>query len=139
MNNSINTIELLLNQIKTNSISWTSLDFFKKYLKLKKQSLRDVNIFRLYALYLQENKFLFDCSDTYFSIYNDSLYILSKNLSEFEFRFDVYKLSENDAKWQQIEAPISLLLRFKNAIVLTNSDTTEECEEVYNVLNSIKE
>ena len=82
--------------------------------------------------FLQENKFLFDCSDTYFSIYNGSLYILSKNLSEFEFRFDFYNLSEKDAKWQQLEAPISLLLRFKNAIVLTNSDTNEECEKVYN-------
>lgn len=136
MNNTINRIEHLLDEIKNNNISWTSLEYFKKYLKSFNMSLRDVDIFQLYALYLQENKFLFDCSDTYFSISDKNLYIFSKNLSEFEFRLDVFDISQTNGGWTHLDAPLNLLLRFKNAITLTKDDTDEICKNTLDSLNS---
>ncbi len=137
MSNNNNTrIESLLDRIKQNSITWTSLDFLKKYLRENNKSLRDIPVFQLYAVYLQENKFLFDCKNTYFSITNDHLYVLSKDLNDFDFRFDKFNLHKNN-DWQQAEAPVSVLLRLKNAIILTNNDSSDECEKVLSVLNQI--
>ncbi len=129
MTATIDTIESLVDRIKTKDISWISLDYLKTHLRSNGESLSDINIFQLYVEHLRKDKFVFDCKESYFSLTDTHLYILSKKINELEYRLD--KFNYNTKKiWINNEFSINSLLRLKNAIVLTNTDIGNEYETV---------
>lgn len=138
MSNSNNVIESLIECIKKCEITWTSMDYIKKYLKQENRSLRNIQTLQLYAIYLQENKFLFDCTNTYLALKNDKIFILAKNLNSFDFRLDIFSPNDSNAEWKKVEAHISILLRLNNAIILTNEDSNDECKNILNILENIQ-
>ena len=138
MINKNDIIEELIQQIKDNAINWTNLDAFKKYIKSNNQSLRDIPILQYYSLFLQSNKFLFDCIDTYFSISDEYLYILSKKQNSLNFRLDRFEIKSENIVEESIDESLEKLLRLKNAITITNDDSSKECSQIYDVLIKIK-
>ena len=136
MTETINTVESLIDRIKSNTINWTSLDYLKTHLRENGESLADVILFQLYVEHLRKDKFVFDCKESYFSLTSTHLYILSKKNNELEYRLD--KFNYNSKKlWVNTESSLSVLLRLKNVILLTNSDTEDEYEKVLSKIKSI--
>lgn len=131
-----NLLDSLVERIKTYTIKWTSIDCLKGYLRNNQKSLTDIEIFRLYTEHLRKDKFIFDCKESYFSLTNSHLYILSKNLHDLEYRLDKYNFASKK-QWFNTEFSTSGLLRLKNVIVLTNSDSEDECKAVLTSLKDI--
>lgn len=131
-----NLLDSLVERVKTSDIKWTSIDCVKSYLRNNQKSLTDIDIFRLYTEHLRKNKFIFDCRESYCSLTNSHLYILSKNLHDLEYRLDKFNFTSKK-EWINTDFSTSALLRLKNVIVLTNSDSEDECESVLTSLINI--
>lgn len=131
-----NLLDSLIERIKANTIKCTSIDCIKGYLRNNQKSLTDIEIFRLYTEHLRKDKFIFDCRESYFSLTDSHLYILSKNLHDLEYRLDKFNFISKK-QWINTEFSTIGLLRLKNVILLTNSDSEDECESVVKSLKDI--
>lgn len=130
-----NLLDSLVERVKTTTIKWTSLDCIKSYLRKNQESLSDIKVFQLYTEYLRKDNFIFDCKESYISLTDSHLYILSKNLYDLEYRLDKFNFCSKK-EWINTDFSTSSLLRLKNIIALINSDSEDKCTSV---LTSLKD
>ena len=131
-----NLLDSLVERVKTTTIKWTSLDCIKSYLRKKQESLSDIKVFQLYTEYLRKDNFIFDCKESYISLTDSHLYILSKNLYDLEYRLDKFNFCSKK-EWINTDFSTSSLLRLKNIIALINSDSEDECTSVLTSLKRV--
>lgn len=121
-------VELIKNTT-TYNCDWINLSTFKEYLLQKELSLKDVSVLHAFLVHLQNERFIFECKDTYITYFQEEIFILSKSKYSFDYRLDCYELTANTLNWEEIRTSISLLLRLRNAIVITNSN--DDCDALF--------
>lgn len=98
------------------SIIWTQVGNLKRYLKDRNGSMRNVAYLNTYLDFLQKFQFIFDCEETYITVYEQCIYILAKDKRFLNYRMDYSKI-DNSSKspWEEVSASFLTLLRLRNA------------------------
>ncbi|MGN0456466.1 MAG: hypothetical protein ACI4F2_06385 [Acutalibacteraceae bacterium] len=125
----------LIRATKFRKIEWISMDTLKGCLKNRRLSLRDVTPIHIFLEHLQEDKFIFECFNTYITCFYNTIYIFSKSKYSSVFRLDMMSTEESTPKWSQLKTNPSLLLRLRNAIVITNNHTSN-CDKLLYALST---
>ena len=100
-------------------IKWTRMDNLKSDLKEQGLTLNDIPYIHSYLELLQNNLFIFDCENTYLSVYENELIVFSQSKFSHEYRLDLLNLIE-ECNWKQMRTNIYVFLRLRNAILLTD-------------------
>lgn len=133
---SLNNVIDLINNTKTKKLGWLNLAVLKEYLRNIDVSLNEIDQLHKFLLHLQKDKFIFNCINTYVTVFNEKLYILSQSKYSLIYRLDVLDLNNNNALWKRNAVPSRLLLRLRNTILLTNNeDLPEECSEFLDTIS----
>ena len=109
----------ILTDTKEGLCDWIRMDILKEILKDQNLSLSENLYLKKYLSYLQAENFIFDCTDTYLSMNEKEIMILSKSKYAYIYRFDILNLDEENSQWIQMEVNIAFLLRLRNAIMFT--------------------
>ena len=112
----------ILTDTKEGLCDWIRMDLLKEILKDQSLSLSENLYLRRYLSYLQSENFIFDCTDTYLSMNEKEIMVLSKSKYAYVYRFDILNLDEENSQWIQMEVNMAFLLRLRNAIMFTPSN-----------------
>ncbi len=118
----------LIKDTKFNEITWINMDYLKSYLRKDGISINDIRVLRDFLLYLQSERFIFDCENTYLSKSEDCLFIVSKSKYSNEYRVDYYDFNLKSA-WNKAICSFSHILRLRNIIEISREDNESECAE----------
>lgn len=134
---SIKITDNLIELTKTSGITWINVEALKAFLRKSGQSFNDNQILHEYLVFLQGERFIFDCTNTYFAIMDDVLFSFAKGKYSFEFRLDKLDFSKSSLEWKKIDAPINMLLRIRNSITVVSSDLEDDIyTDFLNVISS---
>ncbi len=122
----IKLTDLLVNCTKDEKLNWINMEIFKTFLRDAEKTLNDVDRLNKLLTHFQKDSFIFDCTNTYLAIYDESLFIFSKSKYTFLYRLDHIDLTDPNSDWKSMNVPDNLLLRLRNAIELTLEDTNDE-------------
>ncbi len=123
-------IDSLINSTKNNHMQWINMEFLKEYLKRDDISLNVIPKLRDYLLYLQQERFIFDCSSTYLGVNENRFFVLSRSKYSSLYRIDMLELDSECASWREVLTPISSILRLRNVIDVINQDNDSECADL---------
>lgn len=126
-------VSSIIDSTKSLSLNWINMSKLKDYLRSRDLSLAEIPSLHSFLKYLQAERFIFECTDTYVSFYQNEIIVLSKSKYSFGYRLDSFATNLFDPKWQRININLSLLLRLRNAIVVTDSNE----DDVEGFLNTI--
>lgn len=131
----IKEFDNLIEMTKSFEIVWIKMEYFKSFLANMDKTLTSFNLLHKYLENLQQEKFIFDCSDTYMSIHENEYYIFAKSKISFQYRIDKIELSNIDCGWEKMNIPSNMLLRMRNAIDLIAYDDNEsDCEKLISAI-----
>ncbi len=118
-------IKIILNLIeltKFKKCDWIRIDALKKHLRKVGISLNDIDYLHSYLKYLQDDRFIFDCESTYVTVFENIIYVFSRNKYSYDYRLDMFSIDGTLSNWEKLNSNISLLLRLRNAIIITDFD-----------------
>ena len=111
----------IIDSTKSLSLNWINLSKLKDYLRSRDLSLAEIPLLHSFLIYLQSERFIFDCTETYVTFFQNEIIIFSKSKYSFGYRLDSFTINLSNSKWQRININLSLLLRLRNAIVVTDN------------------
>ena len=127
----------LISETKERAIKWVKLSDLKTYLKQEDKSIIDFACMQQYSVFLQTHKFIYDCEYTYVAEYDNILLVFSKSKYTFAYRLDYLNLNNSQCGWNNLNTPISMLLRIRNVIgIVTPQATAEDCSNVMSIISS---
>lgn len=133
----IKEADLLVDATIKLSLDWVKLETFKAFLKKNEKSLGDISTMQKYLEHLQKDLFIFDCAYTYLTVYENTLFILSKSKHSLTYRMDRLGLVNQSEEWQSMNIPTNMLLRIRNAIDIIANPTEEDmCVELLSTISS---
>ena len=74
----IKQADILVDATKNANINWVNVEFLKAYLRKNEMSLNANQVLHEYLVHLQKDKFIFDCSETYLSLFENTLFAFAK-------------------------------------------------------------
>lgn len=128
-------ISKIIESTKAYNLNWINMSDFKDYLHSRDLSLNEIPPLHRFLEYLQFERYIFDCMDTYISYNQGEILVFSKSKYSYEYRLDFFETHSIDPKWQGINTNLSMLLRLRNAIVATDIDE-EDYEEFFQLICS---
>lgn len=131
---SSNVLHNLIEITKNNKCDWIRISILKTYLRNKELSMSDIPCLHLFLKYLQKDRFLFDCMESYITHYQKIIYVLSKSKYTYEYRVDILSMDEGSSNWYKLNSSSSAILRLRNAVVVTNEN--DDCEKFISSISS---
>lgn len=133
----IKQADILVDATKDLNILWINVEFLKAYLRKNGKSLNMIQVLHEYLVHLQKERFVFDCSETYLALSENTLFAFAKGKYSFTYRLDVIKYNGEALKWEKTKTPSNMLLRLRNAINIMSTDTDEEmCSNLIATISS---
>lgn len=128
---------LLVDSTKSQIINWVNVEDLKAFLRRHDQSLNSVQSIHEYLVYLQKDKFIFDCAYTYLVVHDDVLFFFAKGKYSFTYRLDKLELGNPTIEWKRVRVPTNILLRIRNAISIISTYTNDDmCDNLLATISS---
>lgn len=118
----------LIKETKYNTITWVNMGYLKSYLRRDDLSLNSIQVLKEFLQYLQAQRFIFDCENTYLSKFNDTLIVVSKSKYSDEYRVDSFDFKSN-LGWNRLLCSFGYILRLRNIIEFSYENNEYECSE----------
>lgn len=133
----IKQTDLLVELTKTKNIDWINVEVLKAFLRKNDQSLNTIQSLHEYLVHLQNDKFIFDCSDTYLAVFENVMFSFAKGKYSFTYRLDKFNLASSSIEWKKMKVPANMLLRIRNAIDIISTTTDDDmCTDLLAAISS---
>ncbi|MBQ7505297.1 MAG: hypothetical protein IJT79_08290 [Ruminococcus sp.] len=126
----------LFEATKSNQCDWIRIETLKKYLKQENLSLDSINYFKLFLKHLQQKLFIFDCENSYTTVFENQMFVLSKNKFSFDYRLDYLAIENDEPVWKEEKVINSILLRLRNAILVTDFGENNDYQRFIEAISS---
>lgn len=133
----IKETDLIVDATKNGELDWINMEALKSFLRAADNSLNSIQRLHEYLMHLQKDLFIFDCTNTYLTIFNNTLFAFSKSKHSFSYRMDNLELTDSSIEWKKMNVPTTMLLRLRNIIELIILPTTEDsCATLLTAISS---
>lgn len=121
----------LVNKTISKGINWVSCERFIEHLEIQGIAFDDITWFHSYLLHIQEVRHYPSYPETYFTIYDDRIFAISKSKIFRELRMDFASILDKRYIWRGIIDSQASLSRLHSLVEITDSeDSADQCQEL---------